>query len=138
MQIKIGKLLFTHTHFLFLIIGSLAFAINLLFFSIFNIFLPAYVSSFCCFFVAVTFNFFMHGMYLWKVPPSIKKFFLFISGYSIGLVLNVLFVYFFENFFSMALYAQIIGGGLGVVFNFFSSKFSYTGNITEKIQDRAP
>jgi putative flippase GtrA len=72
------------------------------------------------------------------VPPSIKKFFLFISGYSIGLVLNVLFVYFFENFFSMALYAQIIGGGLGVVFNFFSSKFSYTGNITEKIQDRAP
>jgi hypothetical protein len=135
MRIKIGKLLLTRTHFLFLVIGSLAFAINLIFFSIFNTFLPAYLSSFFCFFVAVTFNFFMHGIFLWKVPPSFNKFYLFISGYSIGLLLNVLFIYFFVSFFSSALYAQVIGGSLGVVFNFFSSKFSYTGKIAGKIKD---
>ena len=135
MKIQIGKLSFTRIHFLFLLIGSVAFIINLIFFSIFNNFLPAYLASFFCFFVAVTFNFFMHGIFLWKLPPSFKKFYLFISGYSIGLFLNVIFVYFFVSFFSNALHAQIIGGALGVIFNFFSSKFSYTGKIKGKIKE---
>jgi putative flippase GtrA len=79
----------------------------------------------------------MHGIFLWRKTPSFDKFYIFISGYSIGLSLNILFVYFFVNFFSNALYAQVIGGALGVVFNFFSSKFSFTkkiaGNTEEEI-----
>lgn len=137
MKIQIGKLSFTRVHFLFLLIGSVAFLINLIFFSIFNNFLPAYLASFFCFFVAVTFNFFMHGRFLWKLPPSFKKFYIFISGYSIGLFLNVIFVYFFVSFFPNALHAQIIGISLGVIFNFFSSKFSYTGKIKGKIKESA-
>lgn len=108
--------------------GSIALVINLSVFIVAIKLVPPYVASIFAFIFAVTFNFFFHGKFLWKSTPTILKYQYFVSGYSVSLIINVVFVYAFSSSFSHPVAAQIIGGLLGSIINYFVSKISFANS----------
>ena len=106
--------------------GMIALMINLSIFMIFIEFVEAYIASIFAFLFAVTFNFFFHSRFLWNAAVNFRRYRFFVTGYSASLFINVIFVYFFEAIFCHPVVSQIIGGCMGVIANYFVSKFSFT------------
>jgi putative flippase GtrA len=114
---------------IFGISGFIALSINLTVFMIFLKFVPPYIASIFAFIFAVSFNFFFHGKFLWQSVPSFRKYKYFVSGYSISLMINIIFVYTFASSFAHPVISQIIGGLLGVIINYFVSKHSFKKKV---------